>query len=119
MDRSEAKRQYKESPPAAGVYTVVGRASGLRLVASSRDVDAALNRHRFALRVGSHRNRRLQRDYDEGGADGLSFEVLDRVDRDDPNVRDLDAELVTLEALWTERLGLGREGDYRSFGPVI
>jgi hypothetical protein len=119
MDRSEARREYKEAPPAAGIYTLLNRSSGLRLIASSPNVEAALNRHRFALGVGSHRNKRLQQDYDELGADGFAFEILERVDRTDPRVRDLSEELEVLEALWHERLELTRDADYRSFGPVV
>jgi len=119
MDRAEAKRSYKEAPPDAGVYTVHDRRSGRRLVASSPNVRAALNRHRFSLGVGAHRNRRLQQDWDESGSEGIAFEVLERVDPTDPRIRDLREELAVLESLWQERLGLDGDDDYRRFGPVV
>ena len=119
MNRTDVKRQLEDSPPPAGVFSVHNLDSGLRLIASSAHVEAALNRQRFTLRTGSHHNKRLQSDYDDLGVDRFAFEVLEELDRKDLSARELDEELALLEALWQERLGTTTDGDYRHFGPVV
>ena len=104
MDKRTLKRQYKESEIPAGVYRVVHTQSDRSLVGSSVNLPAILNRHRADLKMGHHRNRDLQRDWDEFGEDAFAFEVLDTLTpRDEPGY-DVKRELRTLEDLWLERL---------------
>lgn len=106
-DKRERKRQYLEAPTRAGVLAIRHLANGRVLVEGSNDAQAALNRHRFELRMGQHRNRELQRDWIAGGEAGFAFEVLDRVvPRDEPGF-DLKRELETLVDLWRAELGAG------------
>jgi hypothetical protein len=104
-DKRELKRQYRENGAQAGVYVVRGK-SGRVVVAGSTDVNGALNRHRFELKMKMHRDPALQRDWAEHGEAGVEFEVLDVVEpRDDPAF-DLKAELAALTALWREELAV-------------
>jgi hypothetical protein len=65
MDKRTLKQQYKESEIPAGVYRVVNTQADRSLVGSSVNLPAILNRHRADLKMGAHRNRDLQRDWDE------------------------------------------------------
>jgi len=104
MDKRTLKREYKEAPIAAGVYRVWNKTADRSLVGSNVNLTAILNRHRADLRMGAHRNRELQRDWNEVGEEGFAFEVLDTLEaRDEPSY-DVRSELRALEELWLERL---------------
>lgn len=62
MDRKTAVRAYKETPRPMGVYRVRNTVNGAALIGSSVDVPAILNRHRFGLEYGNHRDRARQAD---------------------------------------------------------
>jgi hypothetical protein len=101
-DHKRLKREYLEGAREAGVFQIRNTANEKVLVVSALDLPGLMNRHRFELNAGGHRNRRLQADWDEFGADKFAFEVLDQlVPRDGTDAR---AELTFLEDLWLERL---------------
>ncbi len=105
MDRRKAIREYKETPRPAGVYRVRNRVSGRSLVGSSVDLPSILNRQRAALRLGSHADRELQRDWNELGPDAFDFEALDTLPRpEDAPDYDPRPDLAVLEQLWREKL---------------
>ena len=105
MDRRKAIREYKETRRPAGVYRVRNRQTGRMLLGSSVDLPSILNRHRAALRLGSHADRELQRDWNELGPDASDFEVLDTLQPpDDASDYDARPDLQVLEQLWREKL---------------
>ncbi len=108
-DKRAARRAAKDNPPEMGVYRIV--AAGVSHVGAALDVRARLNRHRFQLRLGSHPNAALAGAWREAGEDGLRFEVLDVLERDEDGAAPADAagELALLAALWRDRLA--REGE--------
>lgn len=111
-DRRILKQQYLETHSLAGVYTIRNRISGRALVAGSANADGALNRHRFELRQGTHRNALLRRDWLAHGEDSFVFEVLDRVKpRADPAF-DAARELEDLVALWRQDIPCQGEAGY-------
>jgi len=103
--RAELKREYKENPPAAGVFAVRNQKNGKVLVGSSLNLQGALNRVRFELASGAHRAcPELQEDWNRFGADAFSFETLDVLPPPKEPGADPAEELKVLEALWLERL---------------
>ena len=90
MDKRELKRQYKETPTAAGVYRVWNKKDDRALVGASINAPAMLNRQRAQLKMGLHPNPELQNDWNVLGEEAFAFEVLDT--------------LTPLEELWLERL---------------
>ena len=114
MDKRALKQQYKETARPAGVYRVRCVSKDRSLVGSSVNVEAILNRHRAELRMGGHRNRDLQRDWNEVGEEGFAFEVLDTLEpRDEPGYEQA-RELKALEELWLERLAPYDEAGYNT-----
>lgn len=100
--KRELTRQYKESPPAMGVYAIRNLATGKVCLGASLNLEGAMNRDRFELNQKGHRNKALLRDWLALGADGFAFEVIDTLKRrDDPGI-DYRPELDALLALWTE-----------------
>jgi hypothetical protein len=115
MDRrDELKREYKENPPAAGVYRVLNTANGKQFIGSARDLRGKLNGQRFQLERGGHPNEVLQAEWRQFGAAAFTFEVLDEL-KPAPNERTVDLkELAALEALWMEKLRpYGERGYHR------
>ena len=102
--RKEIKTDYKERKRVAGVFQVRNLENGKVLLGSSLNLDGPLNSHRFMLWAGSHRNRELQKDWNESGPEKFAFEILEVVEeRDDPGFR-VDDELDLLEQIWIDRL---------------
>src|SRR5262249_11160876 len=86
MDRKRAlTRLYKETAPQRGVYVIRNTASGRTFIGGSMNLPGAINRARFELGLGQHRNAELQRDWLALGADSFAFEVVDTLkQREDP-----------------------------------
>lgn len=101
-DRKTLKQQYRDVRSRAGVYAIRCLANGRALVGGSPNVEGTLNRHRFELRLGQHRNAQLRQDWRAHGEAAFAFEVIDRVKpREEPGF-DAAGELRALETLWRE-----------------
>lgn len=105
LSRSELKKQYRETPPAMGVYAIRNLSSGRVIVQASMNIHAAVNRARFELDHKSHRDEQLQRDWSTLGPDSCRFDIIDLVKRRDDPGFDHKAELAGLLAMWREELG--------------
>jgi group I intron endonuclease len=102
--RKEIHQAYKERVKPAGVFMVKNKANGKVLLGSSLNLEGPLNKHRFTLKIGSHLNKTLQKDWDEFGPDNFVFEILEEVKvQDNPNFN-LQDELTLLEQTWLEKL---------------
>jgi len=102
--RKELNREYKERVKPAGVYQVKNLANGKVLLGSSLNLEGPLNRLKFMLKIGSHTNKALQKDWDEFGPEQFVFEILEAVQvKEAPNFN-LKDELTLLEMIWLEKL---------------
>ena len=102
--KKDIKQAYKEREKQAGVFQVKNTVNGKILLGSSLNLDGPLNRHKFELKIGRHRNKELQQEWSEYGPDKFVFEVLDVVSvKDEPNFK-LAEELSLLEEIWLEEL---------------
>jgi hypothetical protein len=102
--KREMTRLYKETLRPAGVYAIRNTANGRVFVGASLDLEGALNRQRFELRMRGHRDAALQRDWDQFGAEAFRFDVLHTLKKRDDPAHDYAAELADLLALWREEL---------------
>jgi len=102
--KKELNKEYLERVKPAGVYQVKNLVNGKVLLGSSLNLEGPLNRHKFMLKIGSHTNKVLQKDWNELGSDQFVFEILEQVQvKDDPNFN-LKDELTLLEMIWLEKL---------------
>ncbi len=102
--RKNIHMEYKERIIPAGIFQVKNIANGKVLLGSSLNLEGPLNRHKFMLKIGSHTNKELQKEWSEFGADQFIFEILELVNvKDDPNFN-LKDELTLLEQIWLEKL---------------
>ena len=102
--RRELNREYAERVKPAGVYQVKNLSNEKVLLGSSLNLEGPLNRHRFMLKIGSHTNKTLQKDWNEFGAEKFAFEILEEVQRKDDPTFNLSDELTLLEMIWLEKL---------------
>ncbi|TWI70025.1 hypothetical protein IP91_01103 [Pseudoduganella lurida] len=111
-DKRLLKQQYLETKTRAGVYMIRNRVTGRVLVAGAGDAQGALNRHRFELRQGSHRNRLLRQDWLSHGETSFTFEVLDMVKPGADTAADITRELADLLVLWRQEIPCHGALDY-------
>lgn len=111
-DKQTLKRQYLEMKTRAGVYAIRNQITGRALVAGSANVQGALNRHRFELRFGQHRNVRLAQDWAKHGETTFIFEVLDIVKPSEDPAFDATLELEELVNLWRQEIPCMGERGY-------
>ena len=87
-----------------GVFQIRNLATGKVFIGSTLNLAGIFNRHNFQLKAGNHPNKKLQRDWNEFGADNFAFEVLEEVfPRENPDY-DYKSDLEFLENLWIEKL---------------
>jgi group I intron endonuclease len=112
--REEIKREYKERKKPTGVFQIKNTANGKIYLGSSLNLEGPLNGHKFMLKIGNHRNKGLQKDWNEYGEDKFVFEILEVVKvKDDPDFN-LEDELTLVEQIWIEKLQPFGENGYNT-----
>jgi hypothetical protein len=105
MDRRKfLKKQYRETERDMGVYRIRNTANNKSLVECSRDLKAALNRHRAELGMGTHLNKALQADWNASAPDSFVFEYLEVLKPLDTPGYDPAEDLEELLGLWRAKL---------------
>ena len=102
--KEELKFQYKQTHRPMGVFQIKNNVNGKILVVGARNIDGIINSQMFQLKMKSHRNVQLQRDFNEHGADAFSCEVLEQIKPSDDPARDYSKEVKALEEKWLEKL---------------
>lgn len=102
--KSELKKEYKNRKIPMGIYQIKNLNNGKVFIGSSANLDGIINRSRFALNYGSHRNIELQNDWKKLGENKFTFEVLDYLEPKEGETIDYKEELVLLEQLWLEKI---------------
>jgi hypothetical protein len=103
-DRRKAlKQEYKEMKTEAGVYQIRNTANGKVLVVSTPNLKT-MEGKRFQLKMGSHKNPKLQAEWKQFGEDAFVFEVLGVADEKIDGAFARQEELKKLEERWLEKL---------------
>ncbi len=111
-NRRILKQQYLETKIRAGVYAIRNLVTGRVFVSGSTNVQGVLNRHRFELRQGTHRNPLLKQEWSRYGESSFTFEVLDMVKPREEVAFDVARELEDLVALWRQEIPCQGERGY-------
>jgi len=101
--RKELKQKYKETKPEAGVYQIRNIVNQKVQVLAATNLKT-MNGKLFQLQMGSHRNKRLQEEWQQYGEDAFVFEVLEVLKEKEDGYYDKKEELKKLEAKWLEKL---------------
>lgn len=88
-----------------GVYQIVNAENGRVLIDSSPDIPAKWNRIRTELKFGSHRNLKLQEDWNKYEEKAFEFSVLSELKVEEDEPVDLNKELTVLKEMILEELG--------------
>jgi len=103
-DKRLLKQEYMQAKRPLGVFLIRNTTNNKVYLGSGIDVQGIVNRHRFALSMGGHQSKALQKDWNELGADKFEFEILDQMEpRDEPGF-DARGELKFMEEMWLEKL---------------
>lgn len=84
--RRAAMANYRLVQPPAGIYTLRFTDSDMVWVGAARDLTKIENRHRFELRIGSHRCSPLQQAWLAFGEDKFAFNPIETLDPDTPEI---------------------------------
>lgn len=87
-----------------GVFLIRNNLTDKIFLGAGMDIAGIINRHRFALKHGSHQNKALQADWNELGEGNFAFEILDELTPRAGEALDHRAELAVMEKLWLEKL---------------
>jgi hypothetical protein len=104
MDRSEAKKDYKQAKRSMGVYRIRNTQNDRSYVGFSTDLQARMNRQKAELRFGSHKNTGLLSEWKSFGESSFEFEVLDELEHDENSKANLEEELRILSEMWVRKL---------------
>jgi hypothetical protein len=103
-DRKSILRNFKDSVRPIGVFRVWNKQMKKSLVGSATNLPGILNRNRFELESGSHRDKEIQIDWNTLGSDAFDFEILETLKpQEDPTYDPVD-DLRILKQLWLEKL---------------
>ena len=88
-----------------GLFKIESKLSGNYCLYATQDLQSLMNRFRFQLKMGSHPDKSLQREWNQKGADNFVIEVLERLDYDkDESKTDYGEELELLRMIWGDKL---------------
>ncbi|HEX2592685.1 MAG TPA: GIY-YIG nuclease family protein [Rhizomicrobium sp.] len=107
MDNAKKKdlvREYKEQKTTPGIFAV--RCGESVWVGPSKNLDKQQNSIWFQLRMNGHMNKAMQALWNEKGADAFTFEVLEEIAGDNPQMIAL--LLKERDAAWLEELSAGK-----------
>ena len=95
-----------------GIYQIKNNTNGRFFVGSAKNLPGKINSHKFQLKNGSHPNVEMQKEYNEIGEAGFSFQILDQLKPKEDLQYDYTEELKTLEEMWVEKLQPFNEKGY-------
>ncbi|HEY6245765.1 MAG TPA: GIY-YIG nuclease family protein [Pyrinomonadaceae bacterium] len=102
-DNKRLKQEYKQARRSFGVFLIRNTTNDKVYVASGMDIQGIINRHKFALSMGGHQSKELQKDWNELGADKFEFEIVDQMDPGDEPGFDARRDLQFMEEMWLEK----------------
>ena len=102
--RKQLKEEYKHTSPAMGVYQIRNLINSKVFIGSALNLKGILNSNRFQLDLGSHRNKKLQADWNEFGSANFALEVLDELAATNGVDHDYKPDLTFLEEMWLDKL---------------
>jgi hypothetical protein len=109
--QKELKDEYKQMKFPIGVFQIRNLSSNKVLVDSSTDMLSKWNRHKSELRFGGHRNRELQKDWNETGESNFCFEIISELKHGDTNAVTA-ADLKLLLQMTLEEMNLSEDMRY-------
>ena len=112
-NNKELKNEYKQKKYPMGVFQIKNIFNNKVMIDSSVDMMSKWNRHKAELKFGSHRNKTLQKDWNEYGEDKFVFEILSELKhKNDENVN-YQEELIVLEEMVIDEINIKEDLIYK------
>ncbi len=103
-EQKTLKKEYQQGHTPMGVFQIRNMVNEKMFVGAALNLPGIFNRHKVELKTGSHKNKKLQAEWNEFGADKFAFEILDELTPVSDPQHDYREDLVHLEDLWLEKL---------------
>lgn len=103
-ENKRLKKEYQSNRRPMGVFLIRNMLNDKVFVAVGLDLQGIINSHTYQLKMGVHRNRQLQSDWNEFGGENFAFEILDQLEPREDMSDDGRTDLAFLEELWLEKL---------------
>ena len=108
--RKEISNEYKARKLYGGVYTITNRINGKYVIGYVANLKSIQNRFQFAITTGSTVHPKLQKDWEEFGAQVFTLEVLEELEqKPDQSQAEFMEDLKTLEQLCRANLDESKE----------
>lgn len=108
--RKEIINEYKDRKLSGGVYTITNTLSGKYLLSHAANLKSVQNHFQFAVTTGSTVHPKLQKDWEELGAQAFTLEVLEELEQGPTqSLAEFMDDLKTLEQLWRANLDASKE----------
>ncbi len=105
MDRrKKLKKEFMEKFNPPGIFIIKNNINSKVFIGGSLNVNAFIKRHKAELKIGSHRNKKLQKDYKEFGDENFTFDVLESIEQNKDPLFDYNDDVAVLLELWSEKL---------------
>ena len=111
-NKKELKQAYKQLQPKMGIFQIKNTVNNKVLIEGSTNIAAKWNRHQTELKFGSHRNKVLQKDWNEYKSNSFVFKILSELAyKEDEAINYVD-EIKVLKTMVLEELKLSKEAMY-------
>lgn len=108
MDKSRRKElmeQYKQMKSAMGIFIVRCKVNNKCYIQTTQDLKGLMNRTQVQLMAGLHKNKELQKEWNDLGSDNFTIEILENLKYDkDETKTDYSEELKVMQFIWEEKL---------------
>jgi len=101
--KKELLMEYKQRKREMGVF-LFECAEGGRYIGRADDPKGAINKNVFQLKMGSHPNKRLQKELSDRGEAAFSVRVLDSLEYDEETKAECAEELAMLFDDWIQKM---------------
>src|SRR5690606_39277413 len=106
MDRrKELKEQYKMMKPDMGIFIIKSKSNNKCYIEGTQDLRGTMNGTEFKLKMGSHPNKGLQKDWKDFGTENFEIKILENLEYDkDESKTDYKEDFIILKNIWKEKL---------------
>lgn len=102
--RKELLEQYKQMKPDMGVYMFKSINTNTVYLGCDKNIKATINGDRFKLNANSHRNKKLQKDWNENKEENFEIKVVQVLEYDkDESKTDYSEDLKILRDICKDR----------------
>lgn len=102
--KREIINEYKQKKTKGGVYKITNTANGKYMLKAEMDLQSFQNRFNFSMRMNTCLHPKMQKDFNEYGAEAFILEFLEEVEKkEEESVMGFRDRLKRLEETWADK----------------